>query len=165
MNDKDFQQALSEMVILVDTRENVNQHITDVFDKRGIKWVSKKLSFGDYSFSYKDKSFETKIVFERKNSLDELSGNIAQNRERFKAELERAKADKAKLILLVENGSYEKILTHKYRTDLNEKSYIASLFSFQARYDIEVKFIEDKLTAWLIYNTFKYYLREELKGD
>ena len=41
---------LKSISILVDTREKSNQHITDWFDKKGIKWKSKALKQGDYSF-------------------------------------------------------------------------------------------------------------------
>lgn len=170
MTDKQIQSILSRMIIIVDTREQQNSHITDYFDKRGIHYIKNKLDYGDYSFivghssGVSGKDFAKEIVIERKNSLDELSGNIAQARERFERELQRSKVDNAKLILMVENGTYMKILEHKYRTDLNEKSYLASLFSFKARYGIEVEFIESKLSGWFIYNTCKYHLREYLKN-
>lgn len=171
MTDKALQQILKDITIIIDSREQENTCITDYFDRHGIKYISRKLEYGDYSFICSaipelnlntETSFEKRICFERKNSLDELSGNIAQARERFERELQKAKDDSAKLILLVQDGSYEKIIRHEYRTDLNEKSYLASLFSFQARYDINIQFISEKLAGWLIYSTFKYFLREEL---
>jgi len=170
MTDKQIKNILDNLIIIVDTREQENSNITNYFDAKNISWVSQKLDYGDYSFGIPallgidTMTFQQRIVIERKNSLDELSGNIAQARERFEREMERAKTDGAKTILLVENGNYEKILEHKYRTDLNEKSYLASLFSFKARYGIEIEFISEKLSGWYIYNTFKYYLREHLKG-
>ncbi len=172
MTDKRIKELLRNMQIICDTRENENLHITDYFDKYGIKYVEQKLDFGDYSFIAppipeirfnEPASFENRIVIERKSGLTELSGNLAQQRERFEAELIRAKNKKAKLILMVEDGSYEKIMRHDYRTDFNERSYIASLFSFQARYEIEVQFIPAKLAGWFIFNTFYYYFRNELK--
>ena len=39
-----------EMVILIDTREKENSHITNYFDKKGIKYKKQALEFGDYSF-------------------------------------------------------------------------------------------------------------------
>ncbi len=172
MTDKQIKEVLKDLTIICDTRENENLHVTDYFDKYGIKYIEKKLDFGDYSFispplpqfGFNDPtSFETRIAIERKSGLTELSGNLAQQRERFEAELTRAKDQRAKLILMVEGGSYEKIIKHEYRTDFNERSFIASLFAFQSRYGIELQFIPAKMAGWFIHNTFYYYLRNELK--
>ena len=172
MTDKRLSDILQGITVIVDTRENENSHLIKYFDSKGITWVSQKLDYGDYTFGIPAipelnngiMTFQNRIVVERKNSIEELSGNIAQSRERFERELELARNDKAKLILLVENGTYEKILEHKYRTDLNEKSYLASLFSFKARYGIEIEFISEKLSGWYIHQTFRYHLREFLKS-
>ena len=45
-----MEELISSMVILVDTREKVNTHITDYFDKKNIKYKKKALDYGDYSF-------------------------------------------------------------------------------------------------------------------
>lgn len=172
LTDKAMQALLKSITIVVDTREQANLHITDYFDKCDILYIERALKFADYSFIcpampeiglIEPASFEQRIVIERKSGLIELSGCLAQSRERFERELEKARVAGTKLILLVENGNYEKILKHEYRTDLNEKSYIASLFSFQARYNVEIQFIPSKMAGWFIYNTFRYFLREELK--
>jgi ERCC4-type nuclease len=169
MTDKQFQAKLSEMVIIVDSREQQNLHITNIFDKKGIKYVKRKLDYGDYAFctigtDAIPKSYETKIVIERKFSLEELSSNFTTGRERFKREFDRAKEVNAKVILMIENGSYRKLLEHKYDTDLSVESFKGSIFSFKAKYGIEVEFIESSLSAFFIYNTFRYFLREDLKN-
>jgi ERCC4-type nuclease len=166
-------ELLNSVTIIVDTRENENSHITNYFDKNNIKYIYKKLDYGDYSFVapiitelsiYEGISFEKRLTIERKSGLDELSGNIAQNRERFENEFIRCNNDKAKMVLMVEDGSYEKILKHDYRTSLLEKSYIASLFTFVDRYGIDLQFIPGKLAGWFIYNRCRYFFREELKN-
>lgn len=172
MTAKRMNEILKELTVIIDTREQ-DLHVAEYFQKNGINYIHRALKFGDYSFISpaipefginEPFSFENRIVFERKGDLTELSGNLSQGRERFENELQRAKDAGAKLILLTEDGSYEQILRHNYRTDLNERSYIASLFAFQARYGIEVQFVPRKQVGWYIYNTFKYVLREELKG-
>ena len=40
---------LSNLCIVVDTREQVNQHIISYFDKKKIKYTVRKLDQGDYS--------------------------------------------------------------------------------------------------------------------
>jgi ERCC4-type nuclease len=170
MTDKQFQQKLSEMVIIVDSREQQVDHITSVFDKKGIKYVKRKLDYGDYSYYISsdvnngDLQEPRKIVIERKNSLEELSSNFTTGRERFKREFDRAREVNAKVILMIENGSYRKLLEHKYDTDLSVESFKGSIFSFKAKYGIEVEFIESSLSAFFIYNTFRYFLREDLKN-
>ncbi len=172
MTDRRMTEILRGITVIIDTRENEYKHITDYFSSKGIPFISRKLEFGDYSFLSpaipelnisKPISFENRLVIERKSGLTELSGNLAQYRERFENELQRAKEVGAKLILMVENGSYENILNHKYRTALNEKSYMASLFSFSHRYNIDVQFIPAKYAGMFIYGQFYYMLREELK--
>ena len=47
---KEFDKLMTEhFVILVDTQEKVNKHITDYFDEHKIMWKSKALQTGDYS--------------------------------------------------------------------------------------------------------------------
>jgi hypothetical protein len=164
MTDKRLKEILSSMVVIVDTAEQVYDHITDVLDQQGIKWVRQNLDYGDYSFIIEGKSYEKEIVIERKAHMEELSGNFSEGRERFGKEFERANKDNAKMILMVEDGSYDKLIKHKYNTDMNVESYKATLFTFKARYGISFEFVESHLSAMFIYNTFKYYLREKLKG-
>jgi ERCC4-type nuclease len=172
MTDKHIQEYLNEMVIICDTRENENSHIIEYFKKNNIKYVVRGLKFGDYSFEFPEmsrlgedaKPFEFKIAIERKASLEEISGNLAQNRERFENEFSRAMAVKAKMILMVESGSYEDILNHKYRTDLNPKSFLASIFAFKTRYNLGFEFVPKHLAGLFIYGTLKFYFREYLKG-
>jgi ERCC4-type nuclease len=172
MTDKRITEILQGITVIVDSREQ-DLHVTDYLDRYKIPYIQMALKFADYSFICppipeigltEPTSFEQRIAVERKSGLTELSGNLAQARERFENELQKAKELRSKIILLIENGSYEGILRHDYRTDLNEKSYIASLFSFQARYNLEIQFIPSKMSGWFIYNTFKYFLREELKN-
>jgi ERCC4-type nuclease len=173
MTDKRITEILKGITIIVDTRENENLHITDYFKAKGLKFIERKLEYGDYSFlspsipelGFEEEfSLEFRIAIERKHNLDELSGNLAQSRERFERELERAQTDRAKLILMVEDGSWDKIVEHKYRTELSERSYLASLFTFIHRYNIDIQFIPTKYAGMFIYSQFYYFLRQELKS-
>ncbi len=173
MTDKRMAEILRNIIVVIDTRENEISHITRYFDSKKIKYIHRKLDFGDYSFEVSSIpelginetfSFERRIAIERKADLTELSGNIAQHRERFENELQRAKEASAKLILLVEDGGWDKIIERKYRTGLSGRSYMASLFSFSHRYNIDIQFIPTKYAGMFIYGQFYYMLREELKG-
>jgi len=154
---------LENLTIIVDTREKENKNILQYLSNKNISYIRRKLDFGDYSYMIDDLSYENEFSIERKMSLTELSGNIAQYRDRFERELQRAKESNAKLILLVENGSYDDILQHNYKTELTEKSYIASLFSFSNRYNLDINFINKKYAGLFIYHACYYHARERLK--
>ena len=82
-----MEELISSIVILVDTREKVNFHITDYFDRKEIKYKKKALSYGDYSFMIsaneklgilRDLYFTNSCVIERKASLEEISNNLTK---------------------------------------------------------------------------------------
>ena len=135
------------MIILVDTREKVNDHIISSFDKNGISYKKKSLEYGDYSFALpkndklsipRDMYFNKKVCIERKASLEEISGNLTKERDRFEKEL--CLAPKTK-VLLLENANYSDIATGNYQTQYNKKSFLASLHSFWFKYDTPIMFM------------------------
>ena len=103
------------MIILVDTREKVNDHIISSFEKNGISYKKKALEYGDYSFALpknetlsipRDMYFNKKVCIERKASLEEISGNLTKERDRFEKELSLAPKEK---VLLIENANYSDV--------------------------------------------------------
>lgn len=158
------------MIILVDTREKKNDHITDAFDKNKIAYKKKALDYGDYSFMLpknealaipRDMLFDKKVVIERKGSLEEISGNLTNGRDRFEKEL--CLAPKTK-VLLIENGNYSDVATGNYQTQYNKKSFLASLHSFWFKYDTPIMFMPDnKYSALFIKKYFEYYLKNYLR--
>lgn len=171
-SDRELDKIISKdnIVILVDSREKANKHITEEFERQGINYRVCALESGDYSFELKaipdldiphTMDFRQDVMIERKNGLEEISSNFTAGRERFNDEFGRAWA--VKKYLLVEDGSYEKILNHDYRTEYKPNSFFASLLSFDARYDLHVCFASKETSAILIYNICKYTLREILK--
>lgn len=88
------------MHIIVDTREQKYNHVTDYFDKEGIKWVRSKLICGDYQ-----NPLNPTVIIDRKKDLQEVAGNVCQQHERFIRELELAKELGYKMIILVEDPS------------------------------------------------------------
>jgi hypothetical protein len=161
---------LKSLTILIDRREKINSHLTDWFNKKGIKYVDATLDYCDYSFVVpanselgisRDLYFDKQIVIERKANLVELSGNLSHDRQRFEDEFLRSGT--CKKYLLIESGSYDDILVGKYKTDLSPVSYFASLLTFNRRYNLEVVFINPENAAQFIYAVFYYYLRELIK--
>ena len=171
MTDKELKFILNNIEIIVDSRENENFLIMDFFNKQRIPYTIEKLDTGDYSFivnpvieiGFEGADFRDLVVLERKGSITELSGNIAQERERFCRELQRAKDSNMDFTILVEDGSFKDIIEHKYRTNLNEKSFIASLLTFKYRYGISIEFIPKKYAGAWIYRHLYYYARNYFK--
>lgn len=168
--DKEIDELVSSIVILVDTREKMNDHITDSFDKNGISYKKKALEYGDYSFTLpkneelsipRDMYFNKKVCIERKASLEEISGNLTKERDRFEKEL--CLAPKTK-VLLIKNANYSDVATGNYDTQYNKKSFLASLHSFWFKYDVPIMFMPDnKYSALFIKKYFEYYLKNYLR--
>lgn len=167
----EIKRLTKSMVILVDSREKQNQHILSYFDKQKIAYKKEKLDFGDYSFllpsvatGQGDIFFHDDIVVERKASLEELSGNLTQERERFEKEFLQAGNNRCKTYLMIEDiGGYSAIISHKYNTQFMPVSFMASLKTFEHRFDMNVQFIDPKFSGYYIYSTFYYFCRETLR--
>ena len=91
-------------LLLVDTREKPKaiENILATFEAEGVPVARTKLLFGDYS-DYNRPG----IVVDRKQNIAELAKNVTVERQRFVAELDRAKAANAKLVILVEQNRYK----------------------------------------------------------
>lgn len=168
--DKEIKELLASIVILIDTRERRAEHITNYFDDKKVKYEIKKLDHADFSFYVpkntelgiqRDMYFTDIISIERKGSLEELSGNFTKDRTRIESEFLRAKG---KLVLLIENATYENIVLGQYKTEYKPLSFIATLKTFEARYGIETNFIRKAFSGNFIYMTCMYHAREVLKN-
>ena len=91
-------------LLLIDTREKPKaiEGILKTFETEGIPYTRTKLLFGDYA-DYN----RPHIVIDRKQSIQELAKNVTVERDRFVAELDRAKAAGAHLVILVEQNRYK----------------------------------------------------------
>ncbi|MGL4571603.1 MAG: ERCC4 domain-containing protein [Clostridium chrysemydis] len=87
--DKEVKEILDKMVVLIDSRENANMHITDWLKKKKRPFKSQKLDFGDYSCylpigtfegQKRDIYFTNDIVIERKFCIDEIAMNLKDNK-------------------------------------------------------------------------------------
>lgn len=88
------------MIIQIDTREQKYDHVQRYFDSQGIKTVRSKCVVGDYV------NLENPmVVIDRKQSLQEVAGNVCQQHERFVRELELARELGYRLIVLIEEDS------------------------------------------------------------
>ncbi|APC41082.1 ERCC4 domain-containing protein [Clostridium estertheticum] len=166
-------------MILYDTREqiNKNQHILDYFDKKKISYKRQKIDEGDYTAIitkcekmgiYRDLYFP--IGVERKNSVDELAGNLGEETDthddiRLIRELRRAKEKGIKMFLLIEDEhGRENIKAGKYRSLYLPKSFMARLRSLQDQFLTNTVFINKNDSGEEIFGILHYAVRNFLKG-
>lgn len=167
--DKEINELVQSITILCDTREQKNPHILEWFNKNKISYKTKALSNGDYSFYVpansdlnidRDLYFDKEIMIERKNSLEELSGNFTQHRNRFEEEMATFPGIK---YLMIENANYEDIVKGNYKTNISKKSFIGSIHTFNHRYNLQIFFMPNpRFSGYFIYGTFSYYLKQHL---
>ena len=140
----------------------------------------KGLKVGDYTIAVKLPNgevinFKDKIVIERKADLNELCCNFFDKKDkegktRLERELDRAKEQGIKVILLVETDNmHNKILSSKYfrfdkASKVSPKAFNSILRSLQAKYDISIEYCDKKDSARLIHDILYYHAREYLKG-
>lgn len=117
--DKELKKVLDDMVIIIDTREQANQHIIDFFNKKQIPYVVEKLPFGDYSCKIpigsfegqgRDLYFNNEFVIERKSGIDEIAGNLREDAVRLKKELAHLNMHNIEFYIFVEDANFEENL-------------------------------------------------------
>lgn len=125
------------MKIIIDTREQKPL----VFNHKSITAVEVKgLSVGDYGAMSSE--YVHPVVFERK-SINDLYGTLSQGYDRFKCEIERAKEQNTKIIVIVE-GSLKRILMGTAFSKRTPESIVYQLFTLRVRYDVETVFCANR---------------------
>lgn len=171
MDNFDVEYALEHITILVDSREHPNAAYHRRIRQMSVPITTVTLSYGDYSCrtvlpDEREISLQNKVVVERKMSLDEICGNFGRERKRFIAEFERAKADGARVYLLIENATFTDIFSHNYRSKYAPNSLIASIFAWIPRYNTVPVFCKPNESGKLIAEIMKRELKERLEaGD
>lgn len=94
-----------KVTIIIDTREQKNEHITSVLNEHNIMFESQKLDYGDYSFKIDGKDFSRSCVIERKANVNEVYGNISADRDRIEKELDTISKNANQCTFLIENCS------------------------------------------------------------
>ena len=169
-SDADIKEILKGFVLLVDTREQENKHITYYCEKRNIEYKKQALDTGDYSFMIKpnfelnidEMNFSNIFAIERKNSVDELSGNLTSGRDAFENELIRAQCLKRFILIIEDSQAITSILNENYRSKLNPNAFFASLNSLSTRHGFSYFQCDKAETPSFIYAQFTYYLRNYL---
>jgi ERCC4-type nuclease len=126
------------MKILIDTREGKPLKFYHPYIK---EIINRKLDVGDYGCEFND-GYIMPVVFERKEHGD-LVGTLGKGYERFKREIERAKQQDIKLILIIE-GTMTKILNGTDYSMRDGLSIIKQLFTLWLKYDLIPVFCKDR---------------------
>lgn len=155
-------EQLRRMMVIIDTREQRNQHIVSWLTAKGVTIIHRKLDYGDYSAQLDDMTFERSFVVERKANLDEICGNLTKERTRLEHEFTKAKLNRTKVFLIIENASLRDAYIGNYRSQYSPKALLASLKAFEVRYNITLKFVEREQSPQEIYDLLWYGVREEL---
>ena len=168
-------QILESFRVIVDTREQASNRAEERFSALGDNLERATLDYGDYAANVTIRGKELydtsrrvcpQTVVERKQSLDELATCFTRGRDRFRREMERARASGAKIYLLTEGGDWEKIYRHCYRSRFNPNAYIATLTAWMVRYEINVLFCRPGTSGKLIREILYRDIKERLeKGE
>ena len=165
--------ALAGFRVIVDTREQMTQKARERFGSLNAPVERATMSYGDYcadvpvngrqSLYDGNGAICAPCVIERKMSLDELAGCFTRGRDRFRREFERASANNAKVYLLIENGSWEGILRHRYKSRFNPEAFKASLTAWMIRYNFVPVFCRAETSGMVIKEILFRDMKERLE--
>lgn len=177
LTDTEINKLLKEnFMIIYDTREQQNQHVLNYFDEKKVKYKKQKIDEGDYTAIitkrpemgiYRDLYFP--VAVERKNSVDELAGNLSEETDsrddiRLIRELQRAKTKGIKMYLIIEDkDGMKNIKEGRYRSLYKPKAFLGRLSSIQDLYLHDTIFVNNKDTGFEIYRKLYYSVRNFLK--
>lgn len=169
-SEKEINEILKTLTIVMDSREQ-STHVLDWFHDKNIPVKIQKLDVGDYSAVIPaneefgiPRDIYLKSVVERKNSIDELCGNLGKNgATAFQAELTRS-LDWDFVLFVEDEHFYDNILTNNYRSQYNNKSLLGRLDSLCCTYGFEIIPVKKELMASRILSRMHYRARHYLKN-
>ena len=173
MDPFEVKEVLDTFEILVDRREQRTAKADERYESFGAPWERATLNYCDYAYNCLlpdgshihdiSESLSPICAIERKMSLDELAACLGRDRKRFEREFQRAVDHGARIFLLIENGSWEGILNHRYRSKLHPNAFFASLTAWMIRYNVNVVFCKDGTSGKLIKEILYRDLKERLE--
>lgn len=193
MHPTDIDYCLKHMTIICDSREQESEKMRRRVSQFSCPSYRQCLDYGDYTYNFRSPSgdylfqrdadrIQPHVVVERKMNLDELAGNFCERlkdspdakaynqanktkiRNRFEFEFIKAKQNNAKVYLLVEDATYENMYAGRYRSRLNSKSFVGSLWSFSSKYNITPVFCKSETSGKIIHDILYYELRKRLES-
>lgn len=144
--------------ILIDSRERKNLHILKRLTELNQPFRIVTMKYADYSFEWNGVDYRNLICVERKANLTELCGNLAKGKIRFEKEFSKAKVDKCKVVLMIEDGSWEKIEKSEYRSKFSPAELTKRIKIWVNHFQLELKFVEKSESCDFMLDCFKKYL-------
>lgn len=176
-SDTEIKKLMKEnFMILYDTREQVNEHVLLGLDDLKFKYKKQKIDEGDYTAIIQAKpemgiprDLYFPIGVERKNSIDELAGNLAEKCDtrddiRLERELIRAKAKGIDIYFVIEDPrGLQNIKSGDYRSQYNPKAFMGKFTSLMTNYTKGATFCSNTESAYHIARHLYYGVRNFLK--
>ena len=173
-NDAEIKAILKNMVVIIDTREQANEHIIEYFEQKKIPYKISKLDFGDYSCMlpantvqgfHRDIYFDRYIAIERKANIDEIAGNLKSDASRLKNELAHMNKHGIKYFFFVEDEQYhENLRQGMYRSDYDPFTLMQRVKKgIEAAYNTIVVPVGKRYMGSEIYYTLQAYVYDLFK--
>lgn len=167
--DKEMKKILDNMVVIVDSREQNNQHIIEFFNKKNIPYKTIKNDFGDYTAMIpagtidmftSDIYFDRDIAIERKNSIDEIASNLKEDAARIKKELAHMNKYDIKYFFFVEDKNFhENLRNGNYRSQYDPFTLMQRIKKgIEAEYNTVIVPIDKKCIGSEIYYTLQAFI-------
>lgn len=160
----------SDYEVIFDTREQ-DIFIPSVLAGKGVNVKREKIDTGDYKIRCISNGYMPPVTVERKACIDELIGNILDNRKdengnnRFIREILRAKEQGLKFYLLIQDSNwYEKLIRGQYLSKVNKSAIAGMITSLMAKYDwVHIVACNREISPSMVHKILYYELREDLK--
>lgn len=159
--------------VIADTREQPTDKSRRRYASMGVPVERATLDFGDYTWNAvlpdgrpiydTENRIQPRITIERKESLDELAQCFTRGRDRFQREFQRAADHQARIFLIVENASFEKLVNGRYRSRFNPNAFLASVTAYTVRYNMNLLFCKEDTSGRLIKEILYRDLKERLE--
>ena len=159
--------------VIADTREQPTDKSRRRYASMGVPVERATLDFGDYTWNAvlpdgrpiydTENRIQPRITIERKESLDELAQCFTRSRDRFRREFQRAADNGARIFLIVENASFEKLVNGRYRSRFNPNAFLASVTAYTVRYNMNLIFCKEDTSGRLIKEILYRDLKERLE--
>lgn len=166
LNPVEAEECLRNMVYIIDRREQATQALEKRLEYLQ-PYERETVNAGDYTAKTllpDGKWFYLPVAVERKMSITEIAGNFCRERERFRAEFNRARDAEIRLYILIERSSWESAYSGAYRSQMKPQSLIASLMTWMARYKCPILMCNCPETGGkLIRDILRYEMREALE--
>ena len=130
------------MIIEMDTRNQVDNYVTDYLDKQNIKWIRNKLYSGDVKLLN-----DTKVIIDLKKDINEIASNLCRTteHERLKREVQRAKDIGCErfifMVKVKDITCVDEIINWKSKySKVKPETLIKIIKTFSERYGVEFMF-------------------------